>query len=113
MHSSGLLKPRIIDVQSLSPVHAKVVMEPFERGYGHTLGNALHQKRLGFHPYAMEIAGLVRAGCLSREEGVRKLAYLVEEALRLGLSGVGLKDRMGIGYLPFASPGTWSGLVQS
>ena len=33
MHSSGLLKPRIIDVQSLSPVHAKVVMEPFERGW--------------------------------------------------------------------------------
>jgi DNA-directed RNA polymerase subunit alpha len=36
MQSSGLFKPRIIDVQSLSPVHAKVVMEPFERGYGHT-----------------------------------------------------------------------------
>ncbi len=43
MQSSGLLKPRIIDVQSLSPVHAKVVMEPFERGYGHTLGNALRR----------------------------------------------------------------------
>lgn len=39
-----------------------------------TLGNALHQKRLGFHPYAMEIAGLVRSGCLSREEGARKLS---------------------------------------
>lgn len=40
---SGLLKPRIIDVQSISPVQAKVVMEPFERGYGHTLGNALRR----------------------------------------------------------------------
>ncbi|MBK9444755.1 MAG: DNA-directed RNA polymerase subunit alpha [Betaproteobacteria bacterium] len=40
---SGLLKPRIIDVQSVSPVQAKVVMEPFERGYGHTLGNALRR----------------------------------------------------------------------
>ena len=39
-----------------------------------TLGNALHLERLGFHPYAMEIAGLVRSGCLSREEGLRKLA---------------------------------------
>ena len=38
MQSSALLKPRIIDVQTLSPVHARVVMEPFERGYGHTLG---------------------------------------------------------------------------
>ena len=38
MQSNVLLKPRIIDVQSTSPFHAKVVMEPFERGYGHTLG---------------------------------------------------------------------------
>jgi hypothetical protein len=41
MHT--LLKPRSIDVQQLSPLHARVVMEPFERGYGHTLGNALRR----------------------------------------------------------------------
>ena len=51
MHSSsGLLKPRIIDVQSLSPVHARVVMEPFERGFGHTLGNALRRILLSSMP---------------------------------------------------------------
>jgi len=50
MQSSGLLKPRIIDVQSLSPLHAKVVMEPFERGYGHTLGNALRRILLSSMP---------------------------------------------------------------
>ncbi len=50
MQSSGLLKPRIIGVQSLSPVHAKVVMEPFERGYGHTLGNALRRILLSSMP---------------------------------------------------------------
>jgi DNA-directed RNA polymerase subunit alpha len=50
MQSTGLLKPRIIDVQSLSPVHAKVVMEPFERGYGHTLGNALRRILLSSMP---------------------------------------------------------------
>ena len=50
MQSSGLLKPRIIDVQSLSPVHAKVVMEPFERGYGHTLDNALRRILLSSMP---------------------------------------------------------------
>ena len=44
MQSNVLLKPRIIDVQSMSPFHAKVVMEPFERGYGHTLGNAPEPK---------------------------------------------------------------------
>ncbi len=50
MHSSGLLKPRIIDVQGLSPVQAQVVMEPFERGYGHTLGNALRRILLSSMP---------------------------------------------------------------
>ena len=50
MQSSGLLKPRIIDVQSLSPVQARVVMEPFERGYGHTLGNALRRILLSSMP---------------------------------------------------------------
>jgi len=50
MQSNVLLKPRIIDVQSSSPFHAKVVMEPFERGYGHTLGNALRRVLLSSMP---------------------------------------------------------------
>lgn len=63
MQTSGLLKPRIIDVQSLSPVHAKVVMEPFERGYGHTLGNALRRILLssmpGYAPTEVSIEGVL------------------------------------------------------
>lgn len=43
----------------------------------------------------------VREGGLSIIEGVRKLGYLVEEALKLGMSGVALKDRMAAGHLPF------------
>jgi len=31
-NATTFLKPRIIDVQNLSPTHAKVIMEPFERG---------------------------------------------------------------------------------
>src|SRR6478672_1677520 len=50
MASSTFLKPRIIDVQNLSPFHAKVTMEPFERGYGHTLGNALRRILLSSMP---------------------------------------------------------------
>ena len=61
MQSSGLFKPRIIDVQSLSPVHARVVMEPFERGYGHSLGNALRRILLssmpGYAPTEVSIDG--------------------------------------------------------
>ena len=63
MQSSGLLKPRIIDVQSVSPVQAKVVMEPFERGYGHTLGNALRRILLssmpGYAPTEVGIEGVL------------------------------------------------------
>jgi DNA-directed RNA polymerase subunit alpha len=50
MQSSAFLKPRIIDVQNISPYHAKLTMEPFERGYGHTLGNALRRTLLSSMP---------------------------------------------------------------
>jgi DNA-directed RNA polymerase subunit alpha len=38
-----LLKPRLVDVTNYSGTHAKVVLEPLERGFGHTLGNALRR----------------------------------------------------------------------
>jgi len=61
--SSAFLKPRIIDVQNLSPYHAKLTMEPFERGYGHTLGNALRRTLLssmpGFAATEVKIAGVL------------------------------------------------------
>lgn len=41
--SSGLLKPRIVDVQLLNNLRAKVTIEPLERGFGHTLGNGLRR----------------------------------------------------------------------
>ncbi|QOJ24218.1 MAG: DNA-directed RNA polymerase subunit alpha [Gammaproteobacteria bacterium] len=63
MLGTELLTPRIIDVQNISPLHARVVMEPFERGYGHTLGNALRRILLssmfGFAPTEVKIAGIV------------------------------------------------------
>jgi len=63
MQSSALLKPRIIDVQAVAPFHAKVTMEPFERGYGHTLGNALRRVLLssmpGFAPTEVNISGVL------------------------------------------------------
>ena len=41
--TNEFLTPRNIDVTSYSPTHAKVVLEPLERGFGHTLGNALRR----------------------------------------------------------------------
>ncbi len=38
-----LLKPRMVGVQKISDTSAKVTLEPLERGFGHTLGNALRR----------------------------------------------------------------------
>lgn len=38
-----LLTPRQIKVENLGKRRAKVVLEPFERGFGHTLGNSLRR----------------------------------------------------------------------
>lgn len=40
---TDFLKPRLVDIEQLSPTHAKVTLEPLERGFGHTLGNALRR----------------------------------------------------------------------
>jgi DNA-directed RNA polymerase subunit alpha len=41
--ATEFLTPRNIDVTSYNSTHAKVVLEPLERGFGHTLGNALRR----------------------------------------------------------------------
>ena len=89
MQSNALLKPRIIDVQSTSPFHAKVVMEPFERGYGHTLGNALRRVLLssmpGYAPTEVKITGVLHE--YSALDGVQE--DVVD--ILLNLKGVVLK----------------------
>ncbi len=63
MASNPFLKPRQIDVETLAANSAKVTMEPFERGYGHTLGNALRRILLssmnGYAPTEVSISGVV------------------------------------------------------
>jgi DNA-directed RNA polymerase subunit alpha len=60
---NNLLKPKNINVEQLTANKAKVVLEPFERGYGHTLGNALRRVLLssmvGHAPTEVTIAGVV------------------------------------------------------
>lgn len=89
MQSSTLLKPRIIDVQNLGPFHAKVTMEPFERGYGHTLGNALRRILLssmpGYAPTEVKISGVLHE--YSAIDGVQE--DVVD--LLLNLKGIVLK----------------------
>ncbi len=71
---TAMLKPRIVEVEQLGPSHARVVMEPFERGYGHTLGNALRRVLLssmvGYAPTEVQITGVVHE--YSTIDGVRE-----------------------------------------
>ena len=60
---TNLLKPKAIHVEPLGLNRAKVTLEPFERGYGHTLGNALRRVLLssmvGYAPTEVTIAGVL------------------------------------------------------
>ena len=89
MQKNDFLKPRIIDVQRVSATQAKVVMEPFERGYGHTLGNALRRILLssmpGYAPTEVKIAGVLHE--YSSIDGVQE--DVVE--ILLNLKGLVLK----------------------
>lgn len=44
------LIPRVIDIEEISPTRAKISLEPLERGFGHTLGNALRRILLSSMP---------------------------------------------------------------
>jgi len=74
MSATALLKPRAIEVESVGHNAAVVTMEPFERGFGHTLGNALRRillsSMVGYAPTEAQIAGVVHE--YSTVDGVRE-----------------------------------------
>jgi len=103
---SGLLKPRLVEVVSKSANHSRIVIEPLERGFGHSLGNALRRVLLssisGCAVTDVEIDGVLHE--YTTVEGVqedvidillnlKKLAVVVhdkdEVVLTLSKSGIG------------------------
>ncbi|MFP3019717.1 MAG: DNA-directed RNA polymerase subunit alpha [Arsenophonus sp.] len=68
------LKPRLVNIEQISFTHAKITLEPLERGFGHTLGNALRRILLSSMPgYAVtevEIDGVLHE--YSTKEGVQE-----------------------------------------
>lgn len=86
---NNLLKPKSINVEPLGTHRAKVTLEPFERGYGHTLGNALRRVLLssmvGHAPTEVTIAGVVHE--YSSIDGVQEDVV----AILLNLKGVVFK----------------------
>jgi DNA-directed RNA polymerase subunit alpha len=47
---SDLLKPRRVEVDPINEFCAKITIEPLDRGFGHTLGNALRRVLLSSMP---------------------------------------------------------------
>ena len=45
-----LLKPRVTEVAAIGPRRSRITLEPLERGFGHTLGNALRRILLSSIP---------------------------------------------------------------
>ncbi|ABJ90770.1 DNA-directed RNA polymerase subunit alpha [Buchnera aphidicola] len=68
------LKPRLVDIQQISATHAKITLEPLERGFGHTLGNALRRILLssisGCAVTEVEIDGILHE--YMHKEGVKE-----------------------------------------
>lgn len=85
-----LLKPRLVEVQPISPVRALVIVEPLERGFGHTLGNSLRRIILSSIPGAAvveaEIDGVLHE--YTTKEGVQ------EDIIDILLNIKGLAIRM-------------------
>ena len=46
----SFLRPKIVDINSIGPNVSQVVLEPFERGFGHTFGSALRRILLSSMP---------------------------------------------------------------
>jgi DNA-directed RNA polymerase subunit alpha len=87
---SEFLKPSIVNVQTFNERHAKVTLEPLERGFGHTLGNALRRILLssisGCAVVEAEIEGVLHE--YSTIEGVQ------EDVIDILLNLKGLSFRM-------------------
>ncbi|CAL4324458.1 DNA-directed RNA polymerase subunit alpha [Buchnera aphidicola (Thelaxes suberi)] len=89
----NLLKPRLVDINQITPFHAKVTLEPLERGFGYTLGNALRRILLSSIPGCavteVEIEGVLHE--YSSKEGVRE--DIIEILLNLKSLSIKMHDK--------------------
>ena len=90
---SDFLTPQVINVDEADKYHSKVVLEPLERGFGHTLGNALRRILLSSMPGCaveeVQIDGVVHE--YSTIEGVRE--DVIEILLNLKMVAVVLNGK--------------------
>lgn len=71
---NDLLKPRTVEIEQISASRSRIALEPLERGFGHTLGNALRRILLSSIPGAaiteVQIEGVVHE--YSAIEGIQE-----------------------------------------
>lgn len=104
---NDFLKPKVVDIQRKGGHQSRIVLEPLERGFGHTLGNSLRRILLSSMPGAavteVEIDGVLHE--YSTVEGIqddvidilaniKKLAFVLNSRdsvnLTLSKSGAGV-----------------------
>jgi DNA-directed RNA polymerase subunit alpha len=84
-----MLKPKAVGVDEISPNRARIALEPLERGFGHTLGNALRRVLLSSIP-GCAIVEVEIDGVLHEYTAVEGLQEDIIEVL-LNLKGVALR----------------------
>jgi DNA-directed RNA polymerase subunit alpha len=82
------LTPRVIEVEEVSATRAKVTLEPLERGFGHTLGNALRRILLSSMP-GCAVVGVEIDGVLHEYSAMEGVQEDVIEIL-LNLKGIAI-----------------------
>jgi DNA-directed RNA polymerase subunit alpha len=86
---SEFLKPRSVRVQAETGNRARIVIEPLERGFGHTLGNALRRVLLSSMPGAAIVEAEIE-GVLHEYTSIEGVQEDVVEIL-LNLKGVAIR----------------------
>jgi DNA-directed RNA polymerase subunit alpha len=87
--ATDFLKPRGVKVERLSGTRSRVTLEPLERGFGHTLGNALRRVLLSSMPGAA-ITEVTIEGVLHEYTALEGVQEDVIEVL-LNLKGVAVR----------------------
>lgn len=90
---NDFLKPRSVNVERVTDNRAKIILEPFERGFGHTLGNALRRILLSSMPGSAIVEAEID-GVLHEYSGIEGVKEDILEIL-LNLKGVAvmMEDR--------------------
>ena len=83
------LRPRLVDIEQISSTRAKVTLEPLERGFGHTLGNALRRILLSSMP-GCAVTEVEIDGVLHEYSSIEGVQEDVLEIL-LNLKGLAIK----------------------